>query len=155
MTDTASPLDLNTLWVECKNADGRVRSDSIRRRSMYSIVIIQVYFYNAKTRQSSWTKPEGQRVISQSELDQLLVKQNDDSSSTVSPTLNESVSVNNEASSDIVTANVEKTSGTVNACNPYSYPPPALGMPLGAIPPHLMPHMAQMMQSGVSHHEHR
>ena len=33
--------------------------------------------------------------------------------------------------------------------NPYSYPPPSFGMPFGGIPPHLMPHMAQMMQNGL------
>ena len=32
--------------------------------------------------------------------------------------------------------------------NPYTFPPPAFGVPFGGIPPHLVPHMAQMMQNG-------
>ncbi|CAF1040655.1 unnamed protein product [Didymodactylos carnosus] len=53
-TPLAIPLDLSTLWVEYKSTDGRV------------------YYYNAKTRDTTWTKPDGQRVMSQEEVDKLL-----------------------------------------------------------------------------------
>jgi transcription elongation regulator 1 len=127
MNENSSSLDLNTLWVECKNADGRT------------------YFYNAKTRQSTWTKPEGQRVMSQEELDQLLANQTETSAKIVSPENPETIDDKTESiEKDVPSPNDNRPTNY----NPYSYPPPSLGMPFGSFPPHLMPHMAQMMQNG-------
>ncbi|CAF3665637.1 unnamed protein product [Adineta steineri] len=127
MNENSSSIDLNTLWVEYKNPNGRI------------------YFYNAKTRQSTWTKPEGQRVISQEELDQLLANQTETSTKIVSPNANEPIDNQTEIIEKTVQSPNENPSSNYN---PYSYPPPSLGMPFGAFPPHLMPHMAQMMQNG-------
>ncbi|XP_017678440.1 PREDICTED: transcription elongation regulator 1 isoform X5 [Lepidothrix coronata] len=45
------------IWVENKTPDGKV------------------YFYNARTRESAWTKPDGVKVIQQSELTPMLAAQ--------------------------------------------------------------------------------
>ncbi|KAF7206277.1 transcription elongation regulator 1 isoform X3 [Nothobranchius furzeri] len=50
---TLSPAE--EIWVENKTPDGKA------------------YYYNARTRESSWSKPEGVKVIQQSELNPLLV----------------------------------------------------------------------------------
>ncbi|CAF2676953.1 unnamed protein product [Rotaria sp. Silwood2] len=128
MNENSSSLDLSTLWVEYKNPDGRI------------------YYYNAKTRQTTWTKPEGQRVMSQNELDQLLANQNETSKKLATPTpINTEITdeTTEPIKKDIQSPNDNSTTNY----NPYSYPPPSLGMPFGAFPPHLMPHMAQMMQN--------
>ncbi|XP_075887924.1 transcription elongation regulator 1-like isoform X2 [Nelusetta ayraudi] len=43
------------IWVENKTADGKA------------------YYYNARTRESAWTKPDGVKIIQQSEINPLLV----------------------------------------------------------------------------------
>uniref|UniRef100_A0ACB8EJI0 Uncharacterized protein n=1 Tax=Sphaerodactylus townsendi TaxID=933632 RepID=A0ACB8EJI0_9SAUR len=45
------------IWVENKTPDGKV------------------YYYNARTRESAWTKPDGVKVIQQSELTPMLAAQ--------------------------------------------------------------------------------
>jgi hypothetical protein len=87
--------------------------------------------------------------MSQTELDQLLAKQTDTPTKSVSPPLSTKVNhVKTETTdSDVNSTNETATTPTTNY-NPYSYPPPAFGMPFGGIPPHLMPHIAQMMQNG-------
>ncbi|XP_069052075.1 transcription elongation regulator 1 isoform X4 [Lepisosteus oculatus] len=54
-TPTLPPAE--EIWVENKTSEGKV------------------YYYNARTRESSWTKPEGVKVIQQSELNPLMVTQ--------------------------------------------------------------------------------
>jgi hypothetical protein len=91
--------------------------------------------------------------MSQDELDQLLANQTETSTKIVSPINPETIDDKNET--------IEKSIPSPNDnppsnYNPYSYPPPSLGMPFGSFPPHLMPHMAQMMQNGnqicISHY---
>lgn len=38
-------------------------------------MLFQVYYYNARTRESAWTKPEGVKIIQQSELNPLMAAQ--------------------------------------------------------------------------------
>lgn len=57
-----------------------------------------------------------------------------------------SVTKQNETQESAPSLTTEQTKSNFN---PYSYPPPSLGMPIGGIPPHLLPHMAQMMQNGA------
>ena len=84
--------------------------------------------------------------MSQDELDQLLANQTE-SAAKITP-------VTDPASDDDEKVeSVEKDVSSSNDnrppnYNPYAYPPPSLGMPFGSFPPHLMPHMAQMMQNG-------
>ena len=40
-----------------------------------SLLLLQVYYYNARTRESAWTKPDGVKVIQQSELTPMLAAQ--------------------------------------------------------------------------------
>ncbi|XP_065546945.1 transcription elongation regulator 1 isoform X2 [Lathamus discolor] len=54
-TPTMPPAE--EIWVENKTPDGKV------------------YFYNARTRESAWTKPDGVKVIQQSELTPMLAAQ--------------------------------------------------------------------------------
>ena len=146
MSENPSPLDLNTLWVECKNADGRV-SVLWTSQPLTSFVFhpFQTYFYNAKSRQTTWIRPEGQRIMSQSELDQLLPKQSEVPARSVSPSASTPNNAKAETARD---TNASPDEPATSNYNPYSYPPPSFGMPFGGIPPHLMPHMAQMMQNG-------
>lgn len=37
---------------------------------------MQVYYYNAKTRESAWTKPENVKIITQSEVEQMAAQAN-------------------------------------------------------------------------------
>lgn len=39
------------------------------------LVFVQVYYYNARTRESAWAKPEGVKVIQQAELTPLMMGQ--------------------------------------------------------------------------------
>lgn len=83
--------------------------------------------------------------MSQEELDQLLANQTE-SSATITPSINpEPIDANDESpEKDVPSSNDNRPPNY----NPYAYPPPSLGMPFGSFPPHLMPHMAQMMQNG-------
>jgi hypothetical protein len=83
--------------------------------------------------------------MSQDELDQLLANQTETSTKIVSPVDNETIDDKIETiEKDIQSPNDNNPPANYN---PYSYPPPSLGMPFGTFPPHLMPHMAQMMQN--------
>jgi hypothetical protein len=83
--------------------------------------------------------------MSQDELDELLANQTEISTKIHSPIDLETIDDKIESiEKDIPSPNDSRTTNY----NPYSYPPPSLGMPFGTFPPHLMPHMAQMMQNG-------
>ena len=101
--------------------------------------------------------------MSQLELDQLLAKQTQTSANIQSPSdaeiIDEKVEEEeqeveeeeeeeeNEDSDDQNSQSPKDVPSAPNY-NPYSYPPPSLGMPLGSFPPHLVPHMTQIMQNG-------
>jgi hypothetical protein len=83
--------------------------------------------------------------MTQDELDQLLANQTEISTKIVSPSNAEIIDEKTDSmDNDIDSPN----DNTPSNYNPYSYPPPSFGMPFGTFPPHLMPHMAQMMQNG-------
>ena len=83
--------------------------------------------------------------MSQEELDQVLANQTETSATIVSPTDAEDI----DDKAEPIEKDVQSSNGARPPnYNPYSYPPPSLGMPFGSFPPHLMPHMAQMMQNG-------
>lgn len=75
------------IWVENKTPDGKVswepavgpggQGDPWGGGSPLSVTGLspQVYFYNARTRESAWTKPDGVKVIQQSELTPMLAAQ--------------------------------------------------------------------------------
>ncbi|XP_077052122.1 transcription elongation regulator 1 isoform X2 [Siphateles boraxobius] len=54
---TTSSLTSDDIWVENSTPEGKV------------------YYYNARTRESAWTKPEGVKIIQQSELNPLMAAQ--------------------------------------------------------------------------------
>ena len=84
--------------------------------------------------------------MSQDELDQLLANQTETSTKIVSPS--EETDISDKPSTAIEEMKVPPAEQPPSNFNPYAYPPPSLGMPFGALPPHLLPHMAQMMQNG-------
>ena len=83
--------------------------------------------------------------MSQVELDQLLANQPGPSTKVVAPAATETVEDKEESTESDSKSPTETPAANYN---PYSFPPPSFGMPFGALPPHLMPHMAQMMQNG-------
>lgn len=82
--------------------------------------------------------------MSQDELDQLLANQTETSTQITSPIDPETM---DDKAESIESDNQSLTDNPPANYNPYSYPPPSLGMPFGTFPPHLMPHMAQIMQN--------
>uniref|UniRef100_A0A671VPD3 Transcription elongation regulator 1 n=1 Tax=Sparus aurata TaxID=8175 RepID=A0A671VPD3_SPAAU len=68
------------IWVENKTAEGKA------------------YYYNARTRESSWSKPDGVKIIQQSELNPLLVGGGAGSGGSAGVTSSSSSSVNTTAS---------------------------------------------------------
>ncbi len=83
--------------------------------------------------------------MSQEELDELLANQTETSATIASSPDDEPIDdKTEEIEKDVQSSNNTRPTNY----NPYSYPPPSLGMPFGSFPPHLMPHMAQMMQNG-------
>ena len=41
----------------------------------YTFFTRQTYYYNARTRESAWTKPEGVKIITQTEVEQMAAQQ--------------------------------------------------------------------------------
>ncbi|KAI7795929.1 putative transcription elongation regulator 1 [Triplophysa rosa] len=65
----ASSLPSDEIWVENTTPEGKV------------------YYYNARTRQSAWTKPEGVKIIQQSELHPLMAGQSGGTSASPNTTV--------------------------------------------------------------------
>lgn len=86
--------------------------------------------------------------MSQDELDQLLANQTETATKIESP-IDDTEPID-EPTEPTETPSPPASDNPPPNFNPYTYPPPSLGMPFGAFPPHLMPHMAQMMQNGNS-----
>lgn len=86
--------------------------------------------------------------MSQSELDQFLAEQTEPSTNLSIPAAPSATKI--EPSEPTAKPPHEPPAAPAPAApfNPYACPPPAFGMPFGAIPPHLLPHMAQIMQNG-------
>ena len=70
------PLEV---WVETKTAEGKVslQSYSLLRVGtqvtvhLYFSVILQVYYYSSRTRESAWSKPENVKIITQDEVERM------------------------------------------------------------------------------------
>ena len=86
--------------------------------------------------------------MSQAELDQLLADQTETATKIASPIDTEDIDDVDEPTETTEKPSPPTNDNPASNYNPYAYPPPSLGMPFGAFPPHLMPHMAQMMQNG-------
>lgn len=102
-------IDLD-FWVETKSSDGKV------------------YYYNAETRESSWTKPTNCKVISQEQIEAMAASAS-----------NSSDSVSNEKNSQVNPAFFPMgpmAVGPMGAPGMGMLPPPAFGMPP---PPFAMP----------------
>ena len=86
--------------------------------------------------------------MSQTELDQLLANQPGVPTKVVSPAAAAATEAMEDKAESTESESKSPTETPAANYNPYSFPPPSFGMPFGALPPHLMPHMAQMMQNG-------
>uniref|UniRef100_A0A672RGG7 Transcription elongation regulator 1 n=1 Tax=Sinocyclocheilus grahami TaxID=75366 RepID=A0A672RGG7_SINGR len=99
---------------------------------------VGVYYYNARTRESVWTKPEGVKIIQQSELNPLMVAQSGgaaaapaattSSATTVvrEPVSTQSLSPNHTLSTSLApTASQPSTTSVVSEMPPVASTPPA------------------------------
>ncbi|XP_074012060.1 transcription elongation regulator 1 isoform X3 [Numenius arquata] len=101
------------IWVENKTPDGKV------------------YFYNARTRESAWTKPDGVKVIQQSELTPMLAAQAQaqavgaSTPTTSSPASAASPSTSSSTQSSTTSTTTTATSGsqTISSVLPGMAPP--------------------------------
>uniref|UniRef100_A0A8C9VCA3 Transcription elongation regulator 1 n=1 Tax=Scleropages formosus TaxID=113540 RepID=A0A8C9VCA3_SCLFO len=118
------------IWVENKTPEGKV------------------YYYNARTRESSWSKPEGVKVIQQSELNPLMMSQAAAAvaaaSSASLPAASTAAPVSTQAPSPVVTVSVPAASATaapVQAVSVQTVPQP-LAQSLPATLAHAVPQPA-------------
>ncbi|XP_035215104.1 transcription elongation regulator 1-like [Stegodyphus dumicola] len=121
-----SNIDLSgELWVETKTAEGKL------------------YYYNARTRESAWTKPENVKILNQEQIEAMAAAAAT-SSDSVSSQKNEAQKSNSQMSTAGPTPNQYSFvpvgpmpgMGPIPASGMGMLPPPAFGMPP---PPFAMP----------------
>ncbi|KAI4873132.1 hypothetical protein NFI96_016446 [Prochilodus magdalenae] len=118
-TGTPGNLTSEEIWVENTTPEGKV------------------YYYNARTRESAWTKPEGVKIIQQSELNPLMTGQSGTAAATsatsTSSTVSTVVSTTAAVSPSLASTQSDSPTHTLSASpEPSTSPAPAVSQSAAA-----------------------
>uniref|UniRef100_A0A673M3R6 Transcription elongation regulator 1 n=1 Tax=Sinocyclocheilus rhinocerous TaxID=307959 RepID=A0A673M3R6_9TELE len=127
-TGAVSSLTSDEIWVENTTPQGKV------------------YYYNARTRESAWTKPEGVKIIQQSELNPLMVDQSGGAAAAPAATTSSATTVVPEP---VSTQSLSPNHTLSTSPDPSTSPAPAASQPSTTSVVSVMPPVASTPPASV------
>ncbi|XP_077052153.1 transcription elongation regulator 1 isoform X5 [Siphateles boraxobius] len=118
---TTSSLTSDDIWVENSTPEGKV------------------YYYNARTRESAWTKPEGVKIIQQSELNPLMAAQS--GGAAAAPASTAASSTATVVTDPVSTQNMSPSNTLSSSPDPSTSPAPNASQTPTRMAPPLVPMM--------------
>ncbi|CAL8365403.1 unnamed protein product [Lota lota] len=122
-TVTPGMTPAEEIWVENKTPEGKA------------------YYYNARTRESAWSKPEGVKIIQQSELNPMLA----------TGTAGTSVTVGGGAPASSANVNTTASTVIVSASSPGQAPSPTPSRTLASSPDHSSSSSPSVSMADLAH----